>query len=175
MTEGEQQGVANWLNCKIGSLPMIYLGIPVSDSHLGVNALDCVPGKMRKRLRPWKGRNLTSGGRLILTNTSLSSLPIYTMGIYRLQEGIHQQMDSIRANFFWQGATNNFKYHMVKWRDMCLPKEYGGLGILETRTMNDALLGKWGWRVLQSKEGDLCADLLKKKYMTSLALCSVQN
>jgi hypothetical protein len=36
------------------------------------------------------------------TSTPLSSLSIYT--IYQLQEGVHQQMDSIMANFFWQWA-----------------------------------------------------------------------
>lgn len=40
------------------------------------NALKGVPEKLRKRLQPWKGKNITSGGRLLLTNTSLSSLPI---------------------------------------------------------------------------------------------------
>jgi hypothetical protein len=78
---------------------MIYLGIPVSDSHLGVQALKGVPEKLRKRLQPSKGKNMPSGGRILLTNTSLSSLPIYTMGIYRLPETIHQQMDSIRGIF----------------------------------------------------------------------------
>lgn len=49
------------------------------------------------------GKNLTSGRRLTLTNTSLSSLPIYTMGMYKLQEEIRQQLDSIRAIFFGKG------------------------------------------------------------------------
>lgn len=165
LSDNEQQRVANMMNCKIGSLPLIYLGIPILDCHLGVKALSAVPDKMRKRLQPWKGKTLTSGGRLILTNTSLSSLPIYTMGVYRLQEGVHQQMDSIRANFFWQGTSEKFKYHMTRWDNMCLPKEYGGLGIIETRTMNESLLGKWGWRILKSRKGDMCAELLRKKYL----------
>lgn len=108
MTEGEQQGVANILNCNTGSLPMIYLGIPVSDNHLGISHMKKVPEKLRNRLQPWKGKNLTSGGRLILSNSSLSSLPIYIMGMYRLQEGIHQEMDSIRGKFFWQGAGDKY-------------------------------------------------------------------
>jgi hypothetical protein len=91
LSESEQNEVANMLNCKVGCLPMVYLGIPVSDKHLGINALKGVPKKLQKRLQPWKGKNMTSGrGRLILTNSSLSSLPIYTMGFYLLQEGIHQ-------------------------------------------------------------------------------------
>jgi len=49
------------------------------------------------------GKNLTSGRRVTLTNTSLSSLPIYTMGMYKVQEEICQQLDSIRAIFFGKG------------------------------------------------------------------------
>lgn len=32
---------------------------------------------------------------------------------------------------------------------MCGPKDFGGLGLMDTRSMNEALMGKWGWRVLQ--------------------------
>jgi len=125
-------------------------GIPVSDAHLEIKALKGVPKKLRKRLQPWKGRKMTSGGRLILTKTSLSSLPIYTMGIYLLQECVHQQMDSVRANFFWQGANDKLKYHMVKWRNLCLPHE--------------ALIGKWGWRMLQADKGCQCSSLLQGRH-----------
>jgi len=43
------------------------------------------------------------------------------MGMYQLKEGIHQQLDSARANFFWQGANDKFKYHMMKWKNICIP------------------------------------------------------
>jgi hypothetical protein len=72
----------------------------VSDGHLGISCFSRMIDKMEKKHQPWKGKNMTSGGRLILTNTSLTSLPIYTMGMYNLKEGVHQQMDTIRAKFF---------------------------------------------------------------------------
>uniref|UniRef100_K3XP59 Uncharacterized protein n=1 Tax=Setaria italica TaxID=4555 RepID=K3XP59_SETIT len=54
--------MANMLNCKLGTLPMKYLGIPISDYHLiGMAAFASIFEKMRKRLDPWKGKNLTSG------------------------------------------------------------------------------------------------------------------
>jgi hypothetical protein len=59
------------------------------------------------------GKNLTSGRRLTLTNTSLSSLPIYTMGMYKLQEEIRQQLDSIRAFFFARGSPTNNQQHSL--------------------------------------------------------------
>lgn len=74
-------------------------------------------------------------------------------------------MDTIRANFFWQGATDNFKYHMVKWPNMCIPKEWGGLGIIDTRTMNEALVAKWGWRVLKANPEDQVYLFFRNKYL----------
>jgi hypothetical protein len=38
----EQERIANMFNCKVGSLPMVYLGIPISDMHLGIKALSGV-------------------------------------------------------------------------------------------------------------------------------------
>ena len=57
----EQNEVANMLNYKVGCLPMVYLGIPVSDRHLGINALKGVPKKLQKHLQSWKEKNLTWG------------------------------------------------------------------------------------------------------------------
>jgi hypothetical protein len=93
--------MANMLNCVLGEMPMEYLGIPVSHKHLNIGAFSFLTQKLYKRLDPWKGKHLTSGGRQILTNSCLSSIPLYYMGFYWLQDGVHKQMDSIRASFLW--------------------------------------------------------------------------
>lgn len=67
--------------------------------------------------------------------------------------------------FFWRGVGDKFKYHMVKWGDITVPKDFGGLGILDTRLMNIALLGKWIWRLYENREGDFCCQILRKKYL----------
>jgi hypothetical protein len=90
------------LNCVLGELPIKYLGIPVSDHHLGMGAFGFWPQKMLSRLDPWKGKFLTFGGKQILTNSCLSSIPLYCMGFYWLADGIDKNMDSIRAKFLWQ-------------------------------------------------------------------------
>lgn len=143
MSQEEEWMWANMLNCKVGSLPMTYLGIPISDHILRMVNFDGLVLKMGKRLDPWKGKHNSPGGRLILSNTCLSSLPIYMMGFYFLYGGTHRQMDSIRSNFFWQGAEESHKYHMMNWEAVCRPKYYGGLEILNTKIMNECLLVKW--------------------------------
>jgi hypothetical protein len=41
-----------------------------------------------------------SGGKMILTESCLCSIPTYTMGVYHVQEEIHHKMDTNRSNFF---------------------------------------------------------------------------
>jgi hypothetical protein len=120
--QGDKELMANMLNCVL-ELPLKYLGIPVCDKHFAMGAFDPMIQKMYKRLDPWRGKFLTSGGRQILTNTCLSSIPTYCMGFYWIQDGIHKKMDSVRAKFLWQGTKENFRYHMAKWEMVSRPKD----------------------------------------------------
>jgi hypothetical protein len=165
--EKEEVRIANMLNCRLGGgggLPMKYLGIPISDNKLGKVALSVVSDKVAKMIPPWKGKFMLSGGRLVLTNNSLSSLPIYTMGFYLLPLGIHKEMDKFKARFFWREASSNFKYHMIKWPAVGRPKKFGGLGIINTEILNNCLITKWIWKFYQQPHS-LWARLLRAKYM----------
>jgi len=154
--ESEQVRIANMLNYKIGSLPVNYLEIPISDRNLGVKDFKGMVSKMRKKLQPWKSKNLSYGGRLVLTNT-------------------HQEMDTIRSNFFWGGTDEKAKYHMMRWEHLCLPKDYGGLGIINTRIMNEALLAKWVWRLYKADPDDTCCMFLKTEYCAAKSFVSLDE
>ena len=106
---------------------------------------------------------MSSGARLILTNTSLSSLPMFAMGLFLLADGVHSKFDTPRSRFFWEGAGPKRKYHMVKWQAVCRPKTQGGLGIINSKLMNIALMCKWIWKMTQGETG-LWIDLLRAKY-----------
>lgn len=55
---------------------------------------------------------------------------------------------------------------MMKWEALCRPKDFGGLGFINTRIMNVVLLCKWIFK-LESGVEDPCCDLLRKKYMSN--------
>jgi hypothetical protein len=143
---------------------MRYLGIKLHDSKLGMDAFAEVVEKVAKRAPPWKGKNTSLGGRLILSNNCLASLPIYNMGFYFLPKGTHRKMDTIRARFFWRGVGGDFKYHKVKWSTVCRSKQFGGLGIINTQILNECLMIKWIWKLYRQK-GSLWVRLLTAKYM----------
>ena len=41
------------------------------------------------------------------------------------------------------------------------------MGVINTRKMNEALLTKWIWRILENREDDLYCKLLRNKYMAT--------
>jgi hypothetical protein len=53
---------------------------------------------------------------------------------------------------------------MLKWSVVCRPREFGGLGIINTQILNECLMVKWIWKLYQQKES-LWVKLIKGKYM----------
>lgn len=60
--QAEKERLANMLNCVLGDMPMKYLGIPISNKHLPISSFSFLTQKLHKRLDPWRGKYLTSGG-----------------------------------------------------------------------------------------------------------------
>jgi hypothetical protein len=170
----EQQQAATILGCKIGTFPLRYLGMPVSYSKITKTQLRYVSDKAEKRLSTWQCDYLSSGGKSILIESCLSSIPMYTMGVYELYEGNYQLLDSIRSRFYWQGTGKKRKYHMVKWEALSRPKEFGGLGFLDVRVMNKCLLAKWIDK-LEKGNDSLCCSLLRKKYLGQRSIFQINN
>ena len=60
------QTLANILQCRVGSLPMIYLGMPLGSLYKTTFIWNPILEKMEKKLSGWKRLYLSKGGRLTL-------------------------------------------------------------------------------------------------------------
>ena len=78
---------------------------------------------------------------------------------------------NFRSRFFWQGDNEKKKYRLAKWKDVCRPKDFGGLGIPDLEVKNRALLGKWLFKLLT--EDGVWQTLLRRKYIGSNALSQI--
>jgi len=163
VNKADQLAIASFFGCKVGVWPMTYLGMPVSTSKITKAQFNFVVEKAKRRLSSWKCDALSSGGKAVILNSSLSSTPMYMMGVYLLYEGNYQALDSVRNNFFWQGTNKKRKYHMLKWEALIRPKAFGGVDFLDIRSMNICLLVKWIIR-LEKSDDSICIQLLHKKY-----------
>jgi hypothetical protein len=147
--------------------------LPISYKRLKIDEMSDSAGKVEKRLETWKCNQLSHGGRAMLIDSSLTSIPMYSMGFYWLHEGTHKRFDTARGRFFWEGVGNKKKYHMVKWEALATPKDFGGLGFVDTREMNTVLLAKWCYRL---DRGDSCMalEVLRNKYLRGKNVCQTK-
>ena len=74
---GDLNGLAHILCCKVGTLPMRYLGMPLGAHYKDSSIWSPIIEKMEKRLAGWKRLYLSKGDRLILLKSTLLSLPTY--------------------------------------------------------------------------------------------------
>ncbi|CAN1223225.1 Putative ribonuclease H protein At1g65750 [Linum perenne] len=89
---------------------------------------------------------LSFGGRLTLLKSVLSSLPLYSLSLFKAPVSVIKELERLQNKFLWEGCREERKHHLVRWEMVKASLQNGGLGILDLRLMNEALLGKWVWR-----------------------------
>ena len=131
------------LGCKVGSLPSTYLGLPLGAPHKSVAVWDGVEKRLRKRLALWKRQFISKGGRIILIQSTLVSMPIYLMSLLPMPRVVRLRLEKIQRDFLWGGGALEKRPHLVKWVVVCSHKKKGSLGIRNLSILNRALLCKW--------------------------------
>ena len=124
----------------MGALPFSYLGIPIHHRRLTNREWRCIEDRFEKKLSCWKGKLMSYGGRLILINSVLTSMPMFLLSFFQVPVGVRKRLDFYRSRFFWQGDDLKRKYKLAKWDIICRPKDQGGLGIENLEVKTDAFL-----------------------------------
>jgi len=131
------------LGGEIGSLPTMYLGMPLGANSKSNEICNNVVEKCEKKLARWKRQYLSLGGRLTLINSVLDSLPTCMMSLFPIPAKIISRLDRIRKKFLWQGNKDGKSYHLFKWESLINDKKFGCLGIKNLDTHSKALRMKW--------------------------------
>ncbi|KAJ9704079.1 hypothetical protein PVL29_005387 [Vitis rotundifolia] len=151
------------LGCKVGSLPSVYLGLPLGAHHKASSMWDGMEERMRKKLALWKRQYISKGGRLTLIKSTLTSIPIYQLSLFRMPRLVARRLEKIQRDFLRGGGRLERKVHLINWEVVCTQKVKGGLGIRKIETLNKALLGKWIWR-FASERNILWKKVIGMKY-----------
>ena len=157
---------------QLRNFPNSLLGIPVHFRRLSNKDWTRIQERVEQRLSSWKGKNLSTGGRLMLINSVLSSLPMYMMSFFEIPKGLRKKLDYFRSRFFWQTDEYKRKYRLAKWDILCQPKDQGGLGIHNLELKNIALLSKWLYHLLTTD--GTWQQILRNKYLGTKPLVQVQ-
>jgi len=133
---------ASVLNCEIMRTPFKYLGLPVGGCHKKGVFWDEVVNKIKRKLDRWKGRCISMAGRIRLIKFVLSSIPLFYLSLFKIPSNVLKKIVSLHRNFLWGWGSEGRKIAWLAWDKICNPKEAGGLGIINVRSFNIALLGK---------------------------------
>ena len=113
---------------------------------------------------------LSLGGRLILVQSILCSIPIYWMGLAPIPAAILNKLRSITFAFLWGSNSNTRRYHLASWSDLSWPKKFEGWGIKNLYWSSTVLRLKNFWEVLFCDS--LWHRVLSAKYLKHVSVVS---
>lgn len=126
----------------LSSFPTTYLGLPL---HLRKSRkIDYVPllDKIGSKIPGWKGRYYSSVGRETLVKSVFTAMPVHYLTALPAPKWVIKMIDKMRRTFLWKGEEpENVKpgTSLVNWQTVCMPRDLGGLGILDLERFSLAL------------------------------------
>ncbi|KAL9672679.1 hypothetical protein QQ045_028931 [Rhodiola kirilowii] len=140
---------SEWAERTIGTsaspLPVRYLGLPLTSKSLRKKDCDIIIERITARLDCWSNMLLSRAGRRVLVASVLQAMVFFWARVCILIKTVIQAVNSICARFLWKGNSVKKGGHLVKWSDVCISKEEGGLGLKDLGNMNMAMVINQIW------------------------------
>ena len=135
------------LSIGVGTLPIRYLGMPLTTKSLTSHDYEPLIDKIRGRMLSWSNRALSFAGRLQLIKSVISSTVNFWSSAFILPAKCLDTIESMCSAFLWSGSLTQTHKAKVSWEYLCFPKEEGGLGIRKLRDSAKAFAMKLIWRI----------------------------
>ena len=101
--------------------------------------------RVRKKLDNWKNRNLSLDGKVNLIKSLGMSTILHVSSVKCVPESFIDKIDNLFYKFLWDGKKNKIR------KEICvLPKNMGGIGMIDIRTVIKVQRIKWILRILNS-------------------------
>ena len=132
--------------CRLQNFPLKYLGASLSVTRLPRDSEQALVDFVVARILGWKGALLTSDGRTVLAQTTLSAIPVHVSITCALSPWAITEIDRRCRAFAWAGTDKvSCGRCRVAWPVVCSLCEVGGLGLPDLRFLGFALRLRWEW------------------------------
>ncbi|KAL0458268.1 UNVERIFIED_CONTAM: hypothetical protein Slati_0454000 [Sesamum latifolium] len=170
--EEQRLELANIIGVDVVARHDKYLSLPNVAGRSKQELFEDIKTRIWCKIHRWSMRKLSQAGRSVLIKAVLQTIPTYAMSCFRMPDQFLGVLESLMANFFWQGG-NETKIHWVAWSKLCRTKAQGGLNFLRLREYNLALLAKQGWGVVLCP-GNVLYHMLSHKYFPGSTFLDAQ-
>lgn len=147
----------------------MYLEMPLIHSRVSKSTYSELIDKVQSHLAGWKSKYLSMASKLTLLRFVNAAIHIDAMQTAKLPISTCDTLDKLIRDFLWGDCEGKKKVHLINWDSVCHPKSLGCLGIKKSLDMNNAMLAKTGWKILQQYEGLWCS-MFKQKYLKSTSI-----
>ncbi|XP_022897681.1 uncharacterized protein LOC111411376 [Olea europaea var. sylvestris] len=134
-------------NVPRGSMPFRYLGIPLASGKLKISCYASFLDKITTYIGAWNCFSLSYVRKVELIRAVLQGVKCFWLFIFPILATIILRIVSHCQKFLWGS-----KKPLVAWKDLCLPKEKGGLDLKDLKSWNLALLAKSLWNIQRKKD-----------------------
>jgi hypothetical protein len=142
ISEEKTNHLAATFGCSVGSFPFTYLGLALGLSKPRVEDFMPLVNRCEKRLIS-TSLFLSQAGKLQMVNFVFTSLPSFFMCTFHLHTTVIDQVDKYRKHCLWRGSDESNRINAkAAWEMVARPKIDGGIGVLDLKTQNEALLLK---------------------------------
>lgn len=119
--------------------PIIYLGFPlIQSTQQRLSYVNSLIGKLKQAIQIHSCRSLSVMGKATVVNTLILSKCWYIFRVTPLTEQDLQRITSVAIQFLKKGI-----FPVIPWRTWTLPRDHGGLGILDVKLQYSALYFRW--------------------------------
>lgn len=90
---------------------------------------------------------ISFAGRLELINVVVQGIEGFWMHAFPMPKTILERINKLGREYLWAGG-----HAKVAWKDVCMPKAEGGLGLRNNKVWNDAIMLKLLWDIHANKD-----------------------
>ncbi|XP_049362737.1 uncharacterized protein LOC125827465 [Solanum verrucosum] len=130
-------GIRQW------EFPVTYLGCPVFYGRKKSSYFEDLMRKVARRILSWQNKFLSFGGKFILINHVLQSMPMHILAALT--------------------PPKEKRKHWVAWEEMCYPVNEGGMWFRSLEVINRAMHAKLWWN-FRTSVGSLWSVYIGNKY-----------
>ena len=120
-----------------------YLGFQIGLDVTPAQQFTPVLDSIRRKLTHWSACHLSLAGRALVVNQVLLATAWYIASCWMLHPGVISRLRRLVRNYLWAGSDGTHDTRArVAWHTCILPREQGGLGIIDPEMQSRALISK---------------------------------
>ncbi|KAI0510916.1 hypothetical protein KFK09_011527 [Dendrobium nobile] len=142
---------------------MKYLGIKITLNRVKIADFQDILCNVTDKLNAWSKKSLSLGGKLVLIDSSLLSMPNVLVTHSMVPKRVLFELEKLCRSFLWHEKDESKGMHYVAWKEICKPRCYGGLGVHSPLDRISSFRSKLAWNFIQ-KPQSLLHRVLAARY-----------